>query len=140
MNADIVPPGTPLPLVIFDSDCVFCSRSMRLLVRLDRRGVFRLASAQGPIGQAAYAKLGLSLVEFETNLVVDGAAVHRKSDAIVAMARRLPWPWRAGVALQLVPRRIRDAAYDLVARRRYRIFGRRAACGLDDPKIRARLV
>ena len=128
------------PLVVFDSDCVFCSRSMRLLVAMDRKGVFRLTSAQGPLGQTLYRQLGLPTDAFESNIVFADGRFHLKSDSVVAMAARLPWPWRVGVALRIVPRPIRDAAYDLVARRRYRIFGRRAACGLADPALMDRLV
>lgn len=131
---------TTQPLVVFDSDCVFCSRSMRLLVRMDRDAVFRLTSAQGPLGQALYRRLGLPTDAFESNIVLADGRFHLKSDSIVAMAARLRWPWRIGVALKIVPRRIRDAAYDLVARRRYRIFGRRDACGLADPTIAERLI
>lgn len=128
------------PLVVFDSDCVFCSRSMRILVKLDRLGVFRLTSAQGPIGQALYAHLGLAIDDFETNIVRDRGAYHLKSDSVIAIARRLPWPARAALVLGLVPERMRDAAYGAIASRRYRLFGRRAACGLADPDIAKRLV
>lgn len=143
----VADPGGPLPieldrrpLVVFDSDCVFCSRSMRLLVRLDRKARFRLTSAQGPIGQALYARLGLDRDEFETNIVAANGHFYLKSDSVIVMALGLPWPWRAAAALRLVPRPLRDAAYDFVASRRYRIFGKRTACGLADPRIAERLV
>lgn len=128
------------PLVVFDGDCVLCSRSMRLLARLDRARVFRMTPAQGAIGQALYRHLGLPTDRFETYLLVADGRIHQRSDAIVEIARRLRRPWKAAVALAIIPRRLRDALYGRVARHRYRIFGRREACGLRDPALTDRLI
>ena len=128
------------PLIIFDGDCVFCSRSMRLVARADRVGRFRMTSAQQPLGQAIYRHLGLPIGRFDTFLALVGGRLYQRSDALIAMARLLPWPWRAGIALRLMPRRLRDSAYDLLARNRYRLFGRKPACGLSDPALRDRLL
>lgn len=128
------------PLVVFDGDCVLCLRSMRLLARADRNGVFRMTAAQQPVGQGLYAHLGLPTGRFDTYLVLAGGRIHQRSDAVLAIASLLPWPWRAATLLRLVPRRLRDAAYDLVARNRYRLFGRRTACGLADPALKDRLL
>ena len=130
-------PAFDEPLIVFDGDCVLCSRSMRLIARLDR-GRFRMVGAQAPLGQALYAHLGLPTDRFETYLVVVDGRILQRSDALVAMAGQLPRPWRAAGLIRFVPRRLRDAAYDLIARHRYRLFGRRTACGLDDPRLRGR--
>ena len=126
------------PLIVFDGDCVFCSRSMRLVARFDRARQFRMVGAQQPLGQALYRHLGLPTDHFDTYLVVADGRIAQRSDALIAMARRLPWPWRALAAMRLVPRPLRDAAYGVVARHRYRIFGRRTACGLADPELAGR--
>ncbi len=128
------------PLIVFDGDCVFCSRSMRVVARADRAGRFRMASAQQPLGQALYRHLGLPTDRFDTYLVLIEGRFHQRSDALIAMAGLLPWPWRATRLLRLVPRRLRDSGYDLIARHRYRLFGRRPACGLADPALRDRLL
>ncbi len=128
------------PLVVFDGECVLCSRSMRLLVRLDRARRFRLTAAQGPLGQALYRHAGLPADTFQTYLVVSGGRIYGKSDAMLAIARELPWPWRAGLMLRLVPRPVRDRLYGLVAKHRYRLFGRTALCALASSEMRSRLV
>lgn len=138
-------PGVPefddsRPLIVFDGDCVFCSRSMRLVVRADRAGHFRMTSAQQPLGQALYRYSGLPTDFVDTYLVLFRGRMHQRTDAVIAMARLLPWPWRAAKLLALLPRRLRDAGYDLVARNRYRLFGREPACGLADPALRDRLL
>ncbi len=128
------------PLVVFDGDCVLCSRSMRMLVKLDKARRFHLTSAQGDLGRSLYRACDLPIDNFATYLVVADNRVFERSTAIVAIAKRLGWPWKVGAALVIVPRPIRDALYDLVARHRYRIFGRRDACGIKDAALRDRLV
>lgn len=128
------------PLVVFDGDCVFCSRSMRVVARMDRRGHIRMTPAQGTIGQALYRHAGLATDRFDTYLVLAEGRMFQRSDALVAMAGQLPYPWRMLRLLAIVPRRLRDAAYGLLARHRYRLFGRREACGLADPALARRLI
>jgi predicted DCC family thiol-disulfide oxidoreductase YuxK len=128
------------PLIVFDGDCVFCSRSMRLVARADRRRRFRMTSAQQPLGQALYRHIGLPNDRFDTYLVLIDGWIFRRTDALIAMAGLLPWPYRAAELLRFVPRRLRDAGYDLLAGNRYRLFGRKVACGLADPALRGRLL
>lgn len=128
------------PLVVFDGDCVFCSRSMRLVARADRAGRFRMTPAKQPLGQALYRHLGLSTDSFDTYLLLADGQLHQRTDALIEIARLLPWPWRAGIALRLLPRRLRDAAYDVLARNRYRLFGRAPDCCLVDSAFRDRLL
>lgn len=128
------------PLVVFDGDCVFCSRSMRIVSRLDHRRRIRMTPAQGALGQALYRHVGLPTDRFETFLVLAGGLTFQRSDALVALARELPPPWRTLRLLSVVPRGLRDVVYGLLARHRYRLFGRREACGLADPELARRLI
>lgn len=121
------------PLVVFDGVCVLCSASARFVVGHDPRGRFRLTAAQSPLGQALYRHLGLSPTSYDTFLLVEGGQAFVKSDAALRVAARLGLPWSLAAALRIVPRPLRDAAYDLVARNRYRIFGRRDTCFLPGP-------
>ncbi len=135
-----IAPRALQPLIVFDGDCVLCSRSLRLLARIDRKRLFRLTTAQGECGQALYRYCGLPTDDFATYLVIADGRVFQRSSAVLAIARRLGWPWKAALALAIVPRPLRDAAYNLIARHRYRIFGHSTACALADARITDRLV
>lgn len=128
------------PLIVFDGDCVLCSRTMRLILRLDRKQCFRFATAQGEIGQGLYRHLSLPTDSFETYLLVTNGKVFQRSTAVIEIAKRLGWPWKASAAFVIIPRPVRDALYNLVARHRYRIFGRIEACGITDPELRRRMI
>ena len=131
-------PGPAQPLIVFDGHCVLCSANARFVLRHDRDRRFRLATAQGKIGLAIQRRFGLDAGA--TILVVQDGRALARSEAVLAIATGLGWPWRAFGIIRLVPRLIRDPVYDLVARNRYRWFGRRDACWLPDPADRDRIL
>ena len=83
---------------------------------------------QGEAGAALMTRFGIDPLDPETFILVEGERVRRNSDAGLAIAEGLGWPWRALGVLRVVPRPLRDAVYGLVARNRYRWFGRRERC------------
>ena len=132
--------GPEQPIVVFDAICPLCSANARFILKHDRAACFRLASMQSETGAALYRRFGIDPANPETLVVVLGDRALRNSDAILAIWRRLDWPWRlAGVAIW-VPRPLRDAVYLWVARHRYRLFGRRETCWLPAPEYRDRML
>ena len=126
------------PLFVFDGVCVLCSGGARWLMRHDKRGVFRFAPAQSPLGQALYRHYGIALDE--TYLLIDGGVAYGKSSGYLRMARLLGGVWRATAFFGIIPRAARDRAYDFVARHRYRWFGKTGYCELIPESLRARLL
>ena len=126
-------------IVLFDGDCVLCNNWARFIAARDPRCQFALGTLQSATGRELLRARGLSL---ELSSVVflwpGGAAV--KSAAILRMMAHLSAPWPLAAALRLIPRFLRDAGYDLIARHRYRWFGRAPACPLPTPELRARLL
>jgi predicted DCC family thiol-disulfide oxidoreductase YuxK len=131
------------PVILFDGHCNLCSGSVRFVIRRDPRAQFRFASLQGDAARRLCAEAGIpAAAAAEPDsivLLVDGRALER-SDAALAIAARLGFPWRLLAALRVVPRPIRDAAYRFVARNRYRWFGRTDACMVPTPELRARFI
>lgn len=127
-------------IVVFDAQCLLCSRWVRFLLRHDRAGRFRFASIQGATGRELLARSGLRVEGLETLLLVDGDRTFQHTAAILRVLHGLGWPWRAAWIAWLVPAPLRDAAYRAVARRRYRLFGRSEACLVPAPAQRARFL
>ena len=88
---------------------------------------------QGEVGAGLYRTFGIDPTSPESMIVANGGELARDSDAVLAIAGGLGWPWKAATALRLVPKSIRDPAYRWLARNRYRIFGRRDACWVPLP-------
>ena len=127
------------PIIVFDAMCVLCSANAQFVLNNDRRGYFLLASMQGAIGSAIYRKFGIDPTAPDTIVVVTGDIALRDSDAVLSIYEGLGWPWRILSIFKVITRFIRDPAYRLVARNRYRIFGKRDVCWLPTP-VQARRV
>lgn len=119
---------------------MLCSANARFVLRHDRKRHFHLASMQGQVGRALYARFGIDPDQPETLIVVTGDGALRDSDAVIAIWAELAWPWRALAAARVVPRALRDPVYRWVARHRYSLFGKRQTCWLPRPADADRLL
>ncbi|TDU24394.1 putative DCC family thiol-disulfide oxidoreductase YuxK [Panacagrimonas perspica] len=128
------------PIVVFDGVCVLCSGSMHFIQQHDTRDAFRFVLAQSALGQALFRHYGLPAENFDTVLVLDDGVLHTKLDAFAAVMRRLPGAWRVLSAARFIPSLIADLMYDLVAKNRYRWFGKREACLMPTAALRARFL
>jgi predicted DCC family thiol-disulfide oxidoreductase YuxK len=128
------------PLIVFDGVCVLCSGFVRMVVRLDRKGRFRFATAQSPFGEALFRKYGLRTDSYETNLVIIDGAAFTRLDSFVAVMADLGWPWRAARLLLLLPRPLRNWPYDRIAKNRYALFGKKDSCEVPSAELKGRLI
>jgi predicted DCC family thiol-disulfide oxidoreductase YuxK len=132
-------PGTndPWPrLVLYDGECGLCNRTVRWLVAVDRERRFRYAPLQGQLGTRLRKERGDVPEGLDTFVYLEEGRAHLRSSAFVRAARQLPYPWRALSWLWIVPRFLRDLGYRLVARIRYRVWGRYDECRIPAPEER----
>ena len=132
-------------LVLYDGVCGLCDRFVQFLLRIDGHDRLRFAALQGPIGTKILNEAGRAATALSTVVVVadHGTEAQRlldRSDAALFAIASAGGLYRAAGALRVVPRFIRDAAYDLIARWRYRIFGRFDACPIPEPATRAKFL
>lgn len=127
-------------ILLYDGVCGLCDRSVQFILARDPGGSMRFATLQGPLGQAALARLpALAGVDSVVLLHAGGAWV--RSTAVLEVARYLGGAWALlGVLGYVLPRRLRDWLYDRVARNRYRTFGKFDACPIPAPDARARFL
>lgn len=128
------------PIVLYDGVCGLCDRSVQLILRNDRRGRFRFAALQSSTGRALLDKFGLPPEALDSVVLVEGGRAWRKSRAALRIARGMDQPWPVLWPLIVVPRPVADFFYDLLAKNRYRIFGKLDACMIPPPEVRARFL
>ena len=143
----------PSAIILFDGLCAFCDGSVRLLMKLDRRQRLRFAPLQSEAGQHLLERFE---VPPETDSIVviplAGPLAGRlgdlannqgpqhaltESDAAIAIARLLGFPWSLAAVFKIIPRPLRDGLYRFIARHRYRLVGRLEACRVPTPRQRA---
>ena len=126
-------------VILYDGVCIFCSRWICFIADRDRDKRFRFTPIQSGYGTRLAQAFGIDPNDPDTNAVIHGGVATFKSDAALTVLSRLPgWGWVR--ALRLVPKFLRDAVYNLVARNRYRIFGKYDECFLPDASFRARVM
>ena len=130
-------PGEPDGLILFDGVCVFCSRWVRFVIDHDPAGRFSFLPIQSEEGRVLAARYGIDPEAPETNAVILDGRIWFKSDAALTVLGELP-DTRPLATLKILPKLIRDPAYDLIARNRYRIFGRTEQCMVPSAADRAR--
>jgi predicted DCC family thiol-disulfide oxidoreductase YuxK len=126
-------------VILYDGVCVFCSRWIRFIAARDAAGRFRFTAIQSDYGARLARAFGIDPKNPDTNAVIHGGTASFKSDAALTVLSYLPG-WRWVGALRAVPRPIRDAVYNLVARNRYRIFGKYEACFVPDTSFKNRVL
>ena len=126
-------------VILFDGVCIFCSRWVRFVATRDTTKRFRFTPIQSAYGAKLAQTFGIDPDDPDTNAVVHGGEVFLKSDAALTVLSQLPgWSWVR--VLFGVPKPLRNAVYNLVARNRYRIFGKYDACFVPDADLRARVI
>jgi predicted DCC family thiol-disulfide oxidoreductase YuxK len=126
-------------VILYDGVCVFCSRWVRFVAARDVAAKFRFTAIQSAYGGRLAETFGIDAASPDTNAVVLNGQVLFKSDAALAVIASLPH-WRWTRVLRRVPKPLRDAVYDFVARNRYRIFGTYTTCYLGDASFRSRVM
>ncbi|MDE0807491.1 MAG: DCC1-like thiol-disulfide oxidoreductase family protein [Longimicrobiales bacterium] len=125
--------ASQMPVLLYDGLCGFCDRTIRLILKVNRKGTIRFASLQGEFAASVLERhsslKGIdSLVLVESGHLRGKEQVYVRSRAVLRIAWHLGGPWRAFVVFRIVPRPLLDWAYDVFARYRYQVFGRLDTC------------
>ena len=126
-------------VILYDGVCIFCSRWVRFVIARDAERRFRFTPIQSDYGTRLAQAFGIDPADPDTNAVVHGGVAYFKSDAALTVLSALPgWGWvaRAVLGAKAAARRV----YNLVARNRYRIFGKYDECFVPDAEMRARVM
>lgn len=134
-------------LLLYDGTCGFCAESVQFVLRHDRRRrTLRFSSLQGPTAseiRSRHPELDVvdSVIWFEPADAAHAEQVLTKSSAVLRVLRYLGGVWRPlGVLAAIVPRALRDAVYDLIARHRHRLVRGGPACVIPTPEERGRFL
>ena len=127
-------------VVLFDGVCNLCTHSVTFILAHERDPTLRFASLQSQAGARIMRQFGLDPENLKTIVLIANGRTYLRSDAAIGIARHLRGGWRLIGLFKVVPRPLRDWVYDLVARNRYRWFGRLDSCMVPTPDLRMRFI
>ena len=127
-------------IVIFDGVCHFCIGSVNIIINRDSRGIFGFVPRQSRFGQTLIQKYKVPEDEVGTILLIKNGQCYRGADAVLEITKDLNGIWPLYQILKQVPRPVRDLFYNVFARNRYKLFGKRDTCMLPRPDVIARFI
>ena len=131
---------TEYPVVLFDGICNYCNALVNFLIRQDKKKKLRFAALQSAAGQRLLEQYGLPKDHFDSFIVINRGKAYQRSTAALILYNKLPWWWKWTQLFWIFPPFIRDAVYNIIARNRYRWFGKKDQCMVPGPEVRERFI
>lgn len=128
-------------VILFDGVCNLCNNSVQFIIKRDRKDVFRYAALQSEIGKELLAERNIDTSKVDSIILIEpGVAFYTKSDAALEIGRSFGGVWTLLSVFNLIPSSLRNIVYDFVAKNRYRWFGRKNACMIPTPDLKAKFL
>jgi len=128
--------STTTTILFFDGHCNLCNNSVDFVITRDKKHMFRFAPLQGETAKDVLGDVNIDLEHPDSFVLSKDNEVYFRSTAALMVARQLGLPWSLMSVFLVVPPFIRDAVYNLIARNRYKWFGRKETCRLPSPEER----
>ena len=128
------------PVILFDGVCNLCNGAVQYVVKHDTDKCFLFASLQSQFGQQVLAAHQLSNTNFNSFILLQNGIIFQRSTAALLVAKQLTGVIRLLYWFIIVPRFIRDGVYNIIAKNRYKWFGKKEACWLPTPDLRSRFL
>jgi len=128
------------PIILFDGICNFCNAMVNFIISQDKKNVFLFAALQSVPGKQLLEQCKIDWKTDDSFVVIENGKAYKKSNAALVLYNNLPWYWKWSQIFWIVPRFIRDAVYDLVARNRHKWFGKKDQCMIPTPQIKAKFL
>jgi predicted DCC family thiol-disulfide oxidoreductase YuxK len=128
------------PIILFDGVCNYCNSVINFIIRQDKKSIFKFAALQSEAGQKLLELYNLPTNNFDSFILIDNGKVYQSSTAGLKLYNKLPWYWKWTQAFWIVPKFIRDAVYNIIAKNRYKWFGKKETCMIPSPQVKERFL
>jgi predicted DCC family thiol-disulfide oxidoreductase YuxK len=128
------------PIVLFDGVCNLCHSSVQFIIAHDKESKFRFTSLQSDIGKELLHRYEVKIENLQSTVLLLNGKYYVYSDAVLEVLRRLGGTWAWLYIFKVVPSFIRNGIYHIVARNRYRWFGKKDQCWIPTPDLKARFL
>lgn len=127
-------------LILFDGVCNLCNSSVQFIIKRDKKKHFLFSSLQSDAGQQILLQNNRENLDYESILLLENNTVYDKSTAVLKITRKLSGAYPLFYGFIIVPKCIRDSIYSLIARNRYKWFGRKDACMVPTKDLKMRFL
>jgi len=125
-------------IIIFDGECNLCSSSVKFIIERDKKNYFKFISLQNP--KAHELVKGKIEISPDSVILIKDEKTYIRSRAALIISSKLTWPWKIVSCLRIIPSFLIDPIYKLIARNRYKVWGKRTECLTPSPEIQDRFI
>ncbi len=125
------------PLILFDGVCNLCNSSVQYVIKHDPHRLFRFASLQSAFAQKILSDYHLPSNEYNSFILFNDNKIYTRSTAALLVAKKLKGFIKSLYVFIIVPKFIRDAVYNIIAKNRYKWFGKKQVCWLPSPELKS---
>ena len=128
-------------IVLFDGVCNLCNGAILYIIKRDKKDLFRFAALQSEIGQYLTSERQIDTSKTDSIILIEpNVAYYYKSSAALKIGQTFGGPYRILALYEWIPRPIRDFVYDIIAKRRYKWFGKQDACMIPTPELKKKFL
>ena len=128
------------PVILFDGMCNLCSNTVQFIIKRDKNNIFRFTSLQSDFGNALLQKFHLPGNTFNSFILYKNGKIYTKSAGALLVAKQLSGAWPTLSVFMIIPSFIRGSLYNIIARNRYKWFGKKEACWLPSPALKSKFL
>lgn len=127
-------------IILFDGVCNFCNYWVNFIIDHDAENNFKFAALQSEKGNELLDKFNSPKDDFDSFILISNDKVYKKSVAALRIAGQLKgWP-KLLIPFKILPAPITDLVYDVIAKNRYKFFGKREACRIPTAEEKAKFL
>ena len=127
-------------IIFFDGVCNFCNDRINFIIRHDKRDYFRFAPLQSEVAEKTLKEYKPEALGGDTFILLENGEVYDRTTAALRIARKLNGAWPMFYAFIIVPPFLRDIVYRIIAKNRYKWWGKREACMIPTPEVRRKFL
>jgi len=127
-------------IILFDGVCNLCNNSIQFIIKRDKKQRFLYASLQSDAAQSILLQFQLKNTDFDSIILIKDGRVYQKSTAILKITKHLSGGWKLNYGFVIIPKFIRDFIYNIVAKNRYKWFGKRDVCMVPTEELQMRFL
>ena len=128
------------PIVLFDGVCNLCNGAVQFVIRRDRKKQFLFAALQSKTGSALMQQYGFTAGDLSSFILIEQDKAYNQSTGALRVAKKLSGLWPMLYGFIIFPKFIRDGVYGWIAHNRYKWFGKKDACMIPTPELKARFL
>ncbi len=128
------------PLILFDGVCNFCNYWVNFAIKKDRKKKLKFTTLQGATAKQLLPKYHINPTSLSSVILIDNGKVYTQSSAAIRICKYLDGGWKLFYGLIIIPKFIRDFFYNIIARNRYKWFGKKERCMVPTPELKERFL